>query len=306
MKRAAFYLLICCAALLLGALAFYGLRGALARRAVDREQDALSMDAPQLAATTRLEILPLYEEAGAGEGWEIGHGVSYLVRTDASTILMDVGDNPERRAVAPFAGNMGALGIAWAEIDALLVSHPHPDHVGGVEAWKSHTLALGDLPADVRSPPAYLPSPLAYPDAAVIPGPALVGPDAATTGVIPYAETWPMSLYEARGGEQALVIDLQGQGLVVVTGCGHPGLETLIERAEALYGRPVIGIVGGLHYGDAAAEELAAPIRFLQQRRPLLVALSPHDSSAPALAAFESAFPGVYHTLRVGEAVRLP
>ena len=115
-----------------------------------------------------------------------------------------------------------------------------------------------------------------------------------------------MSLYGAKGGEQALVVHLDGLGLVIVTGCGHPGLETLVARAEALYGRPVVGVVGGLHYGGATAADLAAPIRFLQDRRPLLVALSPHDSDPPALAAFEAAFPESYHTLRVGETVRVP
>jgi metal-dependent hydrolase (beta-lactamase superfamily II) len=60
---------------------------------------------------TRLEILPLYEEAGAGKEFTIGHGVSYLVRTDGSTVLVDVGNNPDQETVAPFAANMRALGI---------------------------------------------------------------------------------------------------------------------------------------------------------------------------------------------------
>ena len=128
----------------------------------------------------------------------------------------------------------------------------------------------------------------------------------ATTGVISYQEVFPFSIIEPKGYEHALVIHVAGQGLVLVTGCGHPGMEKLVERAESLYKQTVIGIVGGLHYVKYSAEQVEPQIRFLESRQPKLVALSAHDSGPAALAAFQSAFGDRYHTLSVGEVIQFP
>ncbi|MFQ3664081.1 MAG: MBL fold metallo-hydrolase [Chloroflexaceae bacterium] len=284
--------------------AMLGLRQAQAAREVADDWTNFNARAPALATTTRLEIIPLYEAASAGHGLISGHGVSYLIRTDSATVLLDTGDNPENWTVAPFAQNMQALGIAWDEVDRVVISHPHPDHVGGLSAWRKRTLSLGELPGGLGERLVFVPHVTASRGVIHATIPTLIAPDIATTGVISYLEAWPMSLFAAKGGEQALVVHVAGQGLVLITGCGHPGLERLVTRAESLYGEPVAGIVGGLHYLNATADELQPQIAFLRSRPVSLIALSPHDSGPVALATFERAFPGIYHTLKVGEAIQ--
>lgn len=284
--------------------AILGIRQARAAREVADEWATFAAHAPALATTARLEIIPLYEAASVGPDLSSGHGVSYLIRTDAATILLDVGDNPDGLAVAPFAQNMQALGIAWDEVDRVVISHPHPDHVGGMTAWRQRTLSFGELPGGLGERLVFVPHVTTYRGAVHATIPTLPAPDVATTGVIAYLETWPMSLFAAKGGEQALVVHVAGRGLVLITGCGHPGLERLVARAESLYGQPVVGVVGGLHHLDATAEELQPQIEFLRARPVSLIALSPHDSGPAALAAFARAFPGAYHTLKVGETIR--
>lgn len=115
-----------------------------------------------------------------------------------------------------------------------------------------------------------------------------------------------MSLFEPKGSEQALVVHVEGKGLVLIVGCGHPTLEKLVERAESLYDLPVIGVVGGLHYEGATAEDVQPHIRFLDARRPKLVALPPHDSSSQALEAFQAAFPEAYQVIQVGGQIQFP
>ncbi len=290
--------------LLLAAL--LGLRGWQAGREVVNEWKNFDAQPPALATTARLEIIPLYEAASAGPEFISGHGVSYLIRTDSATILLDVGDNPDGLAVAPFAQNMAALGIAWDEVDRVVISHPHPDHIGGVAAWRQRTISFGELPGGLGERLAFVPHVTAYKGAIHATVPTLPAPDVATTGVISYREAWPMSLFAAKGGEQALAVHVAGRGLVLITGCGHPGLERLVERAESLYGEQVVGIVGGLHYLNTTPDKLQPQIQFLQSRLVSLVALSPHDSGPDVLAAFERAFPGIYHTLKVGEALQFP
>jgi glyoxylase-like metal-dependent hydrolase (beta-lactamase superfamily II) len=88
-------------------------------------------------STRRLEILPLYEEVGDQRIYQIGHGLSYLIKTDSATILMDVGNNLTEADISPLSLNMKALNVSWDQIDAVILSHFHPDHVGGVTAWKA-------------------------------------------------------------------------------------------------------------------------------------------------------------------------
>ncbi len=291
----------------LAAALFFTVRQVWANQQVARAQMAPLPEAPTLAATSRLEIIPLYEEARTGDEFISGHGVAYLIRTDTSTVLLDLGNNPDGLDVAPFAQNLQALGLSKEALDAVIITHPHPDHVGGQKAWSDKTLNLSGAPEAWADLPIYVPAELAYPSVIHSTEPTLITPEIGTTGVLPYAEVFPLSLFAAPvGGEQALVVHVAGEGLVLVTGCGHPGLGDLVIRAKSLYQQPVVGVVGGLHYGDATADDLTEQIEFLQSYEPKLVALSPHDSDLEALAAFEAAFTDRYQTLRVGEAVRFP
>jgi 7,8-dihydropterin-6-yl-methyl-4-(beta-D-ribofuranosyl)aminobenzene 5'-phosphate synthase len=303
--RYAFFVLVGFIAL---SVLFFVARQVIARVQVEREWQTAPASTPVLETTTRLEIIPLYEEDRADEQFDFGHGVSYLIRTDAATILMDLGNNPTEAAHLPALQNMQTAGIPWEEIDAIVISHPHPDHMGGVKAWQDNTLSFGDFTGDLNQMPIHVPASIAYSDATLIPSPkpTLVSKDIATTGVISYPEVFPISLFSAKGYEQGLVIHVAGQGLVMITGCGHPSMEKLVSRAETLFNKPVVGVVGGLHYEKLSTEEVQSHIQFLEPRQPRLVALSPHDSSPEALAAFQSTFPEAYQYIRVGEVIQFP
>ncbi len=306
MKKSITITLLCLMGLVPAALAFFFIRQSLTNREIEREWGEIPAIVPELKSTSHLEIVPLYEEAGATDDLIIGHGVSYLIRTDAATILMDVGHNPDQLEAAPFSQNMYRLGIDWEEIDRIVISHPHPDHVGGITAWRQNTVSFGDLPGGLGERLVFVPADMAVAGAVHATIPTLPVPDIATTGVISYPEVFPLSLFEPKGQEQALVVHVANEGLVLITGCGHPTVEKLVERAEALYGQPVVGIVGGLHYENTTTEEVQSHIEFLLPRSLRLVALSPHDSSPQALEAFESAFPGAYQDLQVGTEIRFP
>ena len=259
-------------------------------------------------STSRLEILPLYEEAGDQNIYQIGHGLSYLIKTDSAIILMDVGNNPAETDVMPLSLNMQALGVSWDQIDAVIFSHFHPDHVGGVEAWKAGKVSLGSEEVDLQGKPVYAPSNFDFPGATptLLPNPSVLSPGVATIGTIEYGETYPVSLYAASGAEQVLAVNVEGRGIVLIVGCGHPTVERIVARAEALFEQPVVGIVGGLHYEGFSFDDVQPRIEFLASHNLKLVALSPHDSSPEALEAFQSAFADRYHTLRVGESIQFP
>lgn len=287
---------------------FFIVRQALVRAEVKREEQVVPKSTFTVETTTHLDILPLYEEDRAKESFELGHGVSYLIRTDSATILMDLGNNPSESPKIPSLQNMQALGISWDDIDAIVISHPHPDHVGGVQAWQDKTLSFGNFTSNLSQMPIYAPNPITYSGTKLIHStdPTLISNDIATTGMISYPEVFPIYLFSPKGTEQAVVINVAGKGLVLITGCGHPTMEKLVTRAETLFDRKVVGVVGGLHYEKTSAEDVKPHIQFLQPRQPKLVALSPHDSSPEALKAFQSAFPEAYQVLQVGRTIQFP
>jgi len=309
MKRILLSALLILSALLLISLAIFGGRMMWAKLAIDREWRSGPIQNFKLETTSKLEIIPLYEAVSTSDKFISGHGVSYLIRTDSATILMDLGNNLAHMALPPFAQNMDALGISAQEIDTIVISHPHPDHMGGMTAWKEKTLAFGEASSAFANIPIYVPSSSLLNKtlgAVVSIVPVKLSPDVATIGVISYPEVFELALYEPKGVEQALVVNVAGEGLVLITGCGHPGLKRLFIRVESLYNIPVVGVVGGLHYGDAKAADIQAQIQFLQSYQPKWVALSSHDSGPLVLNAFQSAFGNRYHTLRVGDVLQFP
>lgn len=253
-----------------------------------------------LGSTQSLTILPLYEEAAVSPSYQSGHGVSYLVRSDAATILMDLGPDP-----APLLDNMQQAGIAPDETDLLLISHNHPDHIGGLQ-WRPNAFTTHSGQSLLDLGAAYVPVAMDFPHAAaqVAEAPEIIAPGVATLGRMPFVQPFPFSLWQPLGYEQMLAVNVSGKGIVLITGCGHPTLERIVARAEALFAEPVVGVVGGLHYEALSAAEVAPHVQFLAVRAPQLVALSPHDNGPTAVAAFQAAFPTAYRHIQVGETIR--
>lgn len=258
--------------------------------------------------TKSLTILPLFEAWSQKEPLQSGHGVSYLIKTDTATLLLDLGNNETRQEPSPLQHNLQALGLSFDDIDTIVISHNHPDHVGGFAWWRRRSFSADSQQEALQGKTVYLPEAMKHPqtEALIALEPMQIAPGVVSLGAMPFLESFPLGLLDPRGCEQALAIQIEDQGVVLVLGCGHPTLERLVKRAEALFDAPVIGVVGGLHYLDSTEEDLRPHIEFLQQRNPRLVALSPHDSSGAVLQSFESAFPDAYRYIVIGHPITLP
>ena len=295
---------------LAGLLIFLGvafLRMKLAAAEVLRQAQSYSETAPlEFGETSSLEVIPLYENASASGDLQSGLGVSYLIRTDHATILFDLGNNWNGASPSPLLQNMASLGITLDEIDTIVISHRHLDHVGGNNWWSKKTFSLdGATQPPLGERPIYIPEAMSYPgsEPVVSESPVLLAEGVATTGLITYAQPFPLWLAIPKGDEQAIAVNVTGKGLVLITGCGHMGLEALLGRAADVFEVPVAGLIGGLHYGNATTQDLQPEIALVQSLNPLIVALSPHDSGPAAIDAFARAFPAVYQDIQVGKAL---
>jgi 7,8-dihydropterin-6-yl-methyl-4-(beta-D-ribofuranosyl)aminobenzene 5'-phosphate synthase len=289
--------------------AFAFLRRRLARIRIRREARAWSgFPRPRIGETKTLEILPLFE-AAARDDLQGGFGVSYLIRTDRSAILFDLGDNPSAASPSPLQRNMARLGVSMDEIDLMVISHRHPDHVGGRHWWDRRTFSMdGVSQPGLGGLPVYIPERIVYPGShlTLAEAPTVVADGVATTGPFTFFEPFPVWEIVPHDREQALAVHVAGQGIVLIVGCGHMGLKALLDRTETVFDVPVTGIVGGLHYGRAGADVLSPEIQMLRERRLRLIALSPHDSRQAALDAFAAAFPETFRPIRAGEAIKVP
>ncbi len=125
--------------------------------------------------------------------------------------------------------------------------------------------------------------------------------------------------------EHALLVNVRGKGVVMIVGCGHPSLERLLDRTQALVDAPLYGVVGGLHFPVTASRagrgaqiilgngklpwqritrretrEAAASLAALH---PSLVALSAHDSCDWTLSVFRQTFDERCQDVRVGREI---
>jgi 7,8-dihydropterin-6-yl-methyl-4-(beta-D-ribofuranosyl)aminobenzene 5'-phosphate synthase len=273
-----------------------------------------------VGTTRTLEILPLIDWVPGGPGLRGEAGLSYLIRTDQSAILMDVGVNSAESDPSPLQHNMRELGVTLDDFDTIVISHRHPDHVGGLRWLRRRTFSLGNTQPNLAGKRVYTPVPMNYPGLTThwSSKPIVVAPGVATIGTIPGI------LFMGRVDEQALAVNLEGKGLVLVVGCGHQSVSRILERATHLFDVPIYGLIGGLHYPlphgrvrqfgidpqnllvyglfhKPGPSDVERDIALLAQYRPQWVSLSAHDSSDETIDRFRHAFTIKYHDVRVGE-----
>jgi 7,8-dihydropterin-6-yl-methyl-4-(beta-D-ribofuranosyl)aminobenzene 5'-phosphate synthase len=149
------------------------------------------------------------------------------------------------------------LNVFLSDADALVISHLHPDHMGGMKAMNTNTVCIPDSLGDPGAMPCILPERADAPgfSASVATGPGPVTGWIATTG--PLARSL---FFAGLCEEQALVARIEGKGLVVITGCGHPTIQVILEMVEKMHDDPIYAVIGGLHFPITAGRDTWAGI----------------------------------------------
>lgn len=250
-------------------------------------------------------------------------GVSYLFRSNLGAVLYDVGYGPGRRALAH---NAGKLGITLDDVEALVISHLHPDHMGGLKASRSRQVMV---PLELGSPknkPCFLPDTASAEgfSAQVVRGPRVLAAGLGTTG--PLARSL---FFMGWTEEQALVARVKDKGLVVFTGCGHPTIEVILRLVRRLSDEPLYAVGGGLHfpvtrgrgsYGGIQIQmlfgtgkppwkritesDLQGTIASINEAAPSRVYLSAHDTCDYALSRLQADLQADTQVIKAGATYR--
>lgn len=242
-------------------------------------------------SVNRLTMMPLSDYLTDRPDLAVEPGVSYLIRADNMTILMDTGLNRKGEHPSPLLRNMEALKIDPARIGMLFFSHLHGDHLGGMAQF-----SISRGPVALGAVPAFAPGPLdpskfnPEPGVQVLTQPRVLASGIASIGPLP----GPLGIQE-----QALAINLDGKGIVLFTGCGHQGVAAMAKRARQLFSEPIYGVIGGLHLqkGGPEAEQAMHALKALKLG---VLAISPHDTSEEVIKRFQGEFGERYQGILVG------
>lgn len=252
------------------------------------------------------------------------HGIAYHVETVVAgrshSFLFDFGTD-----VQGVTRNIDLLKIDFKTVEALVLSHDHFDHQAAlVELLKANREKIPKgIPFFVgerffqgtywRTPDGHVLDLLGLNKEAVerlamvriveVRDPTSIVPGAVSTGRIeqvteyeripPFfvAQQGDQFVQEDFVGEQAIVLNAKGKGLVVLSGCAHRGIVNAVKRAQVMTGMEMVhAIIGGFHLTGAEPEVIQRTIGDIKAIRPDYV-VPAHCTGFEAIAAFSREMP---------------
>jgi 7,8-dihydropterin-6-yl-methyl-4-(beta-D-ribofuranosyl)aminobenzene 5'-phosphate synthase len=234
-----------------------------------------------------LTITVIYDNNPYKEALETSWGFSCLITGTEKTILFDTGADGKL-----LLGNMEKLAIAADSIDTVVLSHIHGDHTGGLPAFLENnpqvTLYLPKsfpegFKNDIRKYKANL---------IEVEQSLKICEDVYSTGQL---GIWIK--------EQSLIIRTD-KGLVIITGCAHPGIVKIVNTTKELLKDDVLLVMGGFHLEWASAGKIEKIISTFKQLGVRYVGPC-HCSGDKARTLFEKHFGENYINIGAGKVITI-
>ncbi|MBN1917680.1 MAG: MBL fold metallo-hydrolase [Verrucomicrobia bacterium] len=264
-----------------------------------------------MAGSIRLTVL--VEDTAGRADLQPEHGFAVWIETDDGRVLFDTGQGG---ALGP---NAQALGIDLSTADAIVLSHGHYDHTGGLPTALSaapeasvftHLAAFdpkyargeGGLARSIGMPTEAAHALARHAGELIETArPTEVLPGLFATGQVPRSTGFedvggPFYLDEACTRPDPLLDDqalyfTAAEGVAIVLGCAHAGVVNTMRHVAAIAGAGTIHcVLGGMHLGGASSERIEMTARAFSDLG--VARLGPaHCTGERAVTRFRSQFP---------------
>jgi 7,8-dihydropterin-6-yl-methyl-4-(beta-D-ribofuranosyl)aminobenzene 5'-phosphate synthase len=283
---------------------------------------AVAPTAVALAADSKGQVTILYDAFGKDAAMKKDWGFSALVEVLGKRILFDTGNDPE-----VFASNVKAKNVDLTNLDFVVLSHRHSDHMAGL----SYVLTVNPK-VKIFAPKegfgiygSSLPSCFYRKDESLPPDMRYYG--GTPPEVMKFGTAWQNANFELIDKTTevapgitliALVSDAVGtkelkelslavntpDGVVLLVGCSHPGIEKIVEATTAI--NPKIRLImGGFHLVVAPDDAIAKVVTALKDTFKVENVAPGHCTGEPTFAALQQAFGDRYVYAGVGTTVSL-
>lgn len=280
----------------------------------------------------RMHTAELMDGGSAIDAPTAEHGFSALVTvatgTTDHTILFDAGVTRDG-----VVDNMRRMSLSPKDIDTIVMSHGHFDHVMGLHGLVRELGGRAALPVLIHPEfwnrrrvviPGREPMPIFSASRSGLAGAGfeiteeqspsfLLDGAVLVTGEVDRTTDFEHGLpgHEAlRDGQwtpdplilddQALLLNVRDRGLVVLTGCGHSGIVNIVRYARKLTGiDAVYAVIGGFHLPGPPSDLIRATSRALAAFAPEVL-VPAHCTDLPALMTLASDMPDAFIQSAVG------
>jgi 7,8-dihydropterin-6-yl-methyl-4-(beta-D-ribofuranosyl)aminobenzene 5'-phosphate synthase len=283
---------------------------------------AASIGVPLTPALAQKQITILYDAFGPPSTLKMDWGFAALIQYGGRQILFDTGNNAKI-----FEHNVKELGVDLKRLDAVVISHRHGDHTSGLNyllqvnpevkiyAPVEGAYFNGKAPLTFLKREQGLPPSMTYyrgnsPDVLVTGSP---WPDANFQIVSDTTEILPgffvFSTKSDKPGtremnELSLAIRTP-DGLAVVVGCSHPGVERILEAATKIEPR-LYTVTGGFHLVLNPPEEIERVASLLDETLKIKRVAPGHCTSELGFKVLMERFKERFDQAGVGRTIELP
>ncbi len=237
---------------------------------------------------SKLVITVVYDNMSYDSTLTSEWGFGCVIQTEKDTVLFDTGGNGK-----VLLDNMEKLDINPSSIHSVVISHNHRDHQGGLQDFltinsKVTVFIPNSSPADLEH--------------------EIISKGARSVRVDSFTQIneTMFSAGELKENipEQSLVLQ-SPKGLVIITGCAHPGIVRLIEHVKPLFPyEPIYLTMGGFHLRSESAQNINKIVNAIQEYGVQRIAPS-HCTGEAAIEIFSKQYGDNFIKSGVGRRINI-
>jgi len=231
----------------------------------------------------KISMTILYDNYAHQENLKTDWGFSCVIKGTEKTILFDTG-----RIESILMENSDSMGMDVSDLDLIVISHNHGDHTGGLNSILGRKTDIRVYFGDSFS--------------------TGFSENISDKGATPVRVNKPIKICEhvfSTGelhgpvNEQSLIIDTE-KGLVIVTGCSHPGIIKILKRAHEILNKKIYLVFGGFHllnHTDAQVKNIIQEFKSMGVEK----CGATHCTGDKAISLFKEAYGENYISMGVGQ-----